>query len=389
MRKAFRKLGRRFLRSRSLIVAILAVAFFVNVPYAAEEMPDDLIAKLEEIRKDRGLPALAVAAVRHGKLIVNVATGVRKLGSDELVTTDDQWHLGSCTKSMTAMLAGMMVDEGKLAWHTTIGEIFPDLQGAMRPEWHGVTLEQLLSHRSGAPEHPPVDLWAEALDQKGTPTEQRMAILRGTVCLPPEAPRGKKFIYSNEGYAIAGAMIERVTGTPWEDLMRERIFEPLGMTSAGFGAPASKDKVDQPWGHLGEIGELRPVPPGPMADNPPAIGPAATVHASLADFARYANWHADWKRAEPRLLTEETFDHLHKTIPGQEYALGWLVQERDWAGGDVFWHTGSNAMFYAVMWVAPDRDAAFVAATNAAHSEADDACNDAVVALIRRVLGKY
>jgi len=80
---------------------------------------------------------------------------------------------------------------------------------------------------------------------------------------------------------------------------------------------------------------------------------------------------------------------LHKRAPGQDYALGWLVDDRDWAGGDVLWHTGSNAMFYAVMWVAPEREATFVAATNAAHSEADDGCNDAIVALIRRVLGKY
>jgi len=357
---------------------------------AAEDLaPEDFTTKLEEIRRERGLPALAAAAMRHGKLVINAAAGVRKLGADELVTTDDKWHLGSCTKSMTAMLAGMMVDEGKLSWHSTIGEIFPDLNGAMRPSWRNVTLDQLLTHRSGAPGNPPVELWAEALEQKGTPTEQRLAILRGIVCNPPEAPHGKKFIYSNEGYAIAGAMIERVTGEAWEDLMRERIFEPLGMTSAGFGAPATPGKIDQPWGHLGEVGELRPVPPGPMADNPPAIGPAATVHASLADFARYADWHADWKRAEPRLLTEESFNHLHQSSPNDDYALGWLVQERDWAGGNVLWHTGSNAMFYAVMWVAPEKEATFVAATNAAHSEADDACNAAVVAMIRRVLGKY
>ncbi len=390
MRQVFCKMSRWLLRSRSLLIFIFASGIFVNAPYAAEEgAPEELIVKLEEIRKDHGLPALAVAAIRHGKLVINAATGVRKLGADEQVTTDDQWHLGSCTKSMTAMLAGMMVDEGKLSWHTTIGEVFPDLHGAMRSGWSNVTLDQLLTHRSGAPEHPPVELWAAALEQKGTPTEQRLAILRGIVCEPPEAPHGKKFIYSNEGYAIAGAMIERVSGSAWEVLMKERIFDPLGMTSAGFGAPASPGKVDQPWGHLGEIGELRPVAQGPMADNPPGIAPAATVHASLADFARYADWHADWKRAEPRLLTEETFNHLHQRAPNQEYALGWLVQERDWAGGDVLWHTGSNAMFYAVMWVAPEKDATFVAATNAAHSEADDACNDAVVAMIRRVLGKY
>jgi CubicO group peptidase (beta-lactamase class C family) len=389
MRKLFRRLCPRFPFLRKALPVIFCFGIFVNTPRAAEEEPDEMTVKLEEIRKERGLPALAAAAIRHGKIIVNAATGVRKLGADEPVTTDDQWHLGSCTKSMTATLAGMLVDEGKLSWHTTIADVFPEMRDAMRPSWRTVTLEQLLTHRGGVPAHPPVDLWADAIEQKGTPTEQRLALARGTICLPQEESHGRKFIYSDEGYGIVGAMIERVTGEAWEDLLRERLFEPLGMTSAGFGAPASPGKVDQPWGHLGEIGELHPVEPGPLADNPPAIGPAATVHASLADFARYADWHSNWQRADPRLLTEETFNHLHKRAAGQDYALGWLVEERDWAGGDVFWHAGSNSMFYAVMWVAPDREATFVAATNADHSEADDGCNDAIVALIRRVLGKY
>ncbi len=347
-----------------------------------------MTVKLDEIRKEHGLPGIAAAAIRHGKVVVNAASGVRKLGSEEAVTTDDQWHLGSCTKSMTATVAGMLVDEGRISWHTTIGDVFPELKGSMNPFWRTVTLEQLLVHRGGAPSHPPADVWAKALEQSGSPTEQRLAMVCGMMCYPPEE-HGRKFIYSDIGYGIVGAMLERVAGESWEDLLRERLFEPLGLTTAGFGAPASPGKLDEPWGHLGEIGELRPVAPGPMADNPPAIGPAATVHASLADFARYADWHADWKRAEPRLLTEETFNHLHHSPKDQDYAMGWMLDDRDWAGGNVFWHAGSNAMFYAVMWVAPERDATFVAATNAAYSEASDGCNDAIVALIRRVLGKY
>src|SRR5438552_2126923 len=104
MRQVFRKMCRWLFQSRSLLLVLFVFGIFVNTPYAAEEAPDDLMVKLEEIRKDHGLPAIAVAAIRHGKLVINAASGVRKLGSDEAVTIDDQWHLGSCTKSMTAML---------------------------------------------------------------------------------------------------------------------------------------------------------------------------------------------------------------------------------------------------------------------------------------------
>ena len=390
MRNVQRRAGRRsFLK---MLTGVAALGVTIHPSFAVEDDDDDtdeLTTKLESIRRDHGLPALAAAAMRRGKLVATSATGVRELGAKEHVTIDDRWHVGSCTKSMTATVAGMLVDEGKLHWNSTIAEIFPEIEEAMRPAWRPVTLEQLLMHRSGAPEHPPVDVWAEALQRNGTPTNQRLTLLKGMVCEQPDEPRGRKFIYSNEGYAIAGAMMERVTECSWEDLMQKRLFDPLGMKSAGFGEPAQPGKVDQPWGHLWQLGELRPVAPGPMADNPPAIGPAATVHVSLADLARYASWHADWDRAEPRLLTEETFNRLHKRGPGQDYAMGWLVQDRDWAGGDAYWHTGSNAMFYAVMWVAPEKDTVFVAATNAAHEEADDACNEAVITLIRQVLKKY
>jgi CubicO group peptidase (beta-lactamase class C family) len=357
-------------------------------PPSERDSTEDLTAKLEAIRKVHDLPALAAAAMYHGKLVENAATGVRKLGETDWVTTDDKWHIGSCTKSMTATLAAMFVDEGKLEWNTTVADVFPELRHTMCGNWNEVTLEQLLTHLGGAPLKPPRSLWYEALQQNGTPMDQRYNLLRGLFTRPLAAPRGSRFIYSNEGYAIAGAMIERVTGRAWEDLMRERIFEPLGMTSAGFGAPASVGKVDQPWGHSGGMGELRPVPPGPDADNPPAIGPAATVHCSLADLARYASWHAGWEHGGKMLLSYHSFDKLHQATAGQEYGMGWLVQPRDWADGMTFWHTGSNAMFFAVMWVAPEKDAVFVAATNAAHEEADDACNDAVVAMIHRVLGR-
>jgi CubicO group peptidase (beta-lactamase class C family) len=367
----------------------VALAVLTSPAPAANEESEELTAKIDTIRKEHELPGLAVAAMYHGKLVANVATGVRKQGEPELVTVDDKWHIGSCTKSMTATLAAMFVDEGKLEWSTTVGDVFPELRHTMCGHWGEVTLEQLLTHLGGAPLKPPRSLWREALQQNGTAMDQRYNLLRGLFTRPVAAPRGSKFIYSDEGYAIAGAMIERETGHAWEDLMRERIFEPLGMKSAGFGAPASVGMVDQPWGHLGGVGELRPVPPGPDADNPPAIGPAATVHCSLADFARYAYWHTGRERSGKMLLSYQGFSKLHQTTPGEEYGMGWLVQSREWADGLVFWHTGSNAMFYAVMWVAPEKDAVFVAATNAAHEQADDGCNEAVIALIREVLGKY
>src|SRR5690606_36603209 len=151
---------------------------------------------------------------------------------------------------------------------------------------------------------------------------------------------------------------------PWEQLMRERLFVPLGMTSAGFGAPGSAEAVDQPRGHRANG---CPQDPGAGADNPPAIGPGGTVHCTLQDWARFIAMHVDGASdaapGAPPLLQKETLESLH--IPcagkGQPYAMGWLITERPWARGEqdgdrgrVLTHAGSNTMWFAVAWLAPE-----------------------------------
>jgi CubicO group peptidase (beta-lactamase class C family) len=312
------------------------------------------------------------------------ATGTRRAGTEESVTLDDVWHLGSCTKSMTASVCAMLVEDGKMRWEMTIGETFPELRKTMSPAWRTARLDQLLVHRAGAPTTPPADLWRIAKERSGTPTEQRRAFVEGLLARAPEHAPGTHWAYSDCGYAIVGAMMERVTGKPWEDLMRDRLFIPLGMTSAGFGEPASPGEVDQPWGHRGEEAPYKPIPPGPAADNPPAIGPAATVHCSISDFARYAAWHVAGARDNGWLLESESFHKLHTPPEEQDYAMGWAVTKRRWAGGLTLMHNGENEMFYAVMWLGPGENTCFVAACNADGPEADAACDEAIKMMINR-----
>jgi len=343
--------------------------------------------QLETIRKKNHLPALAAAAICNGQIVEIGATGVRKWGESIPVCVDDAWHIGSCTKSMTATVAAMLIEQGYLDWETSVGEVFPEWAEVMDPGWENVTLYELLTHRAGAPAHPPDDAWLRAWAQHGTPTEQRKEFIQKIISLPPAEPRGHKFIYSNQGYAIAGAMLERRTGRTWEELMRSMLFIPLGMTTAGFGSPGTDDELDQPWGHAGNVRRLEPVPPGPASDNPPAIGPAGTIHCSIGDLAKYAAFHASMGASAPGLLSRVGFEELHARAPGEQYGCGWCVEPRQWGSGDVFYHTGSNTMWYCAMWVAPEQNCAFVAATNCASDLADDGCDQAIKALLNRVLG--
>ena len=361
----------------SFTLASLAMA-------TAGESADAIQSKMEAIRERRRFPALAAIVMIDGKIQSLVATGVRKEGASAKVTTDDCWQIGSDTKSMTATLAAMSVEKGEVKWRTTVAEVFPELRDRMAPAWREATLEQLLTNRGGAPGNAPRDLWAEAWKKVGAPMEQRMAFITDLVSRPPEAPPGSRFIYSNQGYAIAGGMLERIAKKPWEDLMRERLFIPLGMTSAGFGAPGTLGKIDQPWGHSGP--DRKPNEPGPEADNPPAIAPAAAVNCSLTDLARYAGMHAAGERTGAIILKPESFVKLHTPPPGGDYAFGWIVTRRAWAGGTALSHSGSNTMFFVNIWLAPAKNAVLIAATNSAGEDAAAGTNDAIDALIQQFL---
>jgi CubicO group peptidase (beta-lactamase class C family) len=370
----------------SLGATALVRAIDLKTPGSASS--DPVSQMLEEIRAKHHFPALAAAVVVDGKTVVTSAVGFRKNGGTEKVTADDKFHIGSDTKSMTATVAAMLVEQGKIAWTTTIGETFPNFKNDIHPDYRGVTLEQLLSQRGGAPANPPSDLWLKAWAAKGTPAEQRLAFIKGILARAPEAKPGTKFIYSNQGYAIAGVMLEKSAGKPWEDLLRSLLFQPLGMTSAGFGAPASPGKVDQPWGHAKALlSGLQPVPPGPRADNPLAISPAGAVHCSVGDLAKYAAFHMAGERGESKLLNAESFQKLHTPV-SEDYALGWKVLERPWAGGRAITHAGSNTMFYVVIWMAPAKNSAVIVATNVGANEAFQGCDEAVGRLIEQYLGK-
>jgi CubicO group peptidase (beta-lactamase class C family) len=373
-----------------IILTALALAIFAPGVIAAADSPhptDIPNQPLEAIRKKYELPAMALIVVKGGKICERDAVGVRKFGDPTPVTTNDIFHIGSCTKSMTATLAAILIEEGKLRWDTTIAEVFPELKGKMDKQYESVTVEQLLHHRGGVPGEPPPAAWAQAWQEKGTPTGQRREFIEAILALPPQAAPGTKMIYSNQGYAIVGAMLEKITGRDYESLITEKLFKPLRMDTAGFGPPGTASKVDQPWGHVTRLGMIIPV----QADNPPAVSPAGRVHCSLDDLARFVMFHL--RPGTNGLLKAETVARLHappKNLkiesPGENYACGWIVLQRGWAGGNALMHNDSNTMWYIVMWLAPEKNSGVIAATNMAGANAEKACDDAATVMIQKWL---
>jgi CubicO group peptidase (beta-lactamase class C family) len=385
---------------------LLLLALLLPASLRAEEKapppskpPASLDALLEPFRKKHDVPALGGGVVVGERLVAVGATGVRRRGAKAKVTAKDLWHIGSCTKAMTATLVGKLVDAGKLEWTTTLEAAFPDLGKKIHSSYRKVTLADLLAHRAGTPNDlRPDGLWARLWKHEGPPLAARRTLAESVLAKAPAATPGTRYLYSNAGYAIAGHVAERVARKGWEELVRAELFEPLGMTAVGFGPPGSGEGLGQPQGHRADG---TPVPPGPGADNPPAIGPAGTVHCSIESWARFVSLHLRGARdgEEKLLLERETLREIQRPRRGQTYALGWQTAERPWGGGRpstgagrksgrVLTHAGSNTMWFAVAWLAPRRGFAVLVTVNQGGEKAAKAADEAAGALIRWHLGR-
>lgn len=290
---------------------------------------------------------------------------------------------------MTATLLATLVAEGTLAWDDTLGHRLEDLP--IDPGYQDVTLAELLRMRAGTPSNGPLFFYApaERTGQLTGPLARKRYVWHLLQTPPnswPDASPGRgTHHYSNASYVIAGHVAERVTGQTWEDLMKSRLFKPLGMASAGFGPPsASPDGTLPPLNPLGHTHDGKPVPPGPFADNAMLLGPAGTVHASLTDWAAFLQCHLDGPHLPPGQrdalgLTADHYRTLHDPGPldlgtpqdPRGYAMGWGVLTRKWAGlngqpGTALAHSGSNTLWYAVTWLAPERRLAALVVTNTA-----------------------
>jgi CubicO group peptidase (beta-lactamase class C family) len=324
-----------------------ATSFALALSALAAE-PKDISAQLEAVRAKYHIPACASAVIEKGRIVALGATGFRRVDRNVRVTPADIWHIGSCTKSMTATLVGVLVDEGKLRWDTSVAEALPGVP--CHPGWRQVTVWHLVTQRSGIAGMTR-EQW-RALDAgSGTPREQRATFARTLVAQAPGEPPGK-FAYSNSGYGLLGAIIERAGNASYEDLLRTHIFAPLGLETAGFGAPATPGQLDQPWGHYQRSEQLVPADPTPDNQFPPALAPAGCVHMSLADFARYAWWLST---GEPRLVKAGTFAQLQTPPAGSTYAGGLWKTVLPGVGGEAVCHTGHIGGLFGVFHAGKER----------------------------------
>jgi CubicO group peptidase (beta-lactamase class C family) len=324
--------------------------------------------RLRRLRERAGSPALAAAVARRDRLAQIWVDGERAVATGIAVQQGDVWHIGSISKSMTATLVARLVDSGMLGWDDTVGEVMRTVAPNMDRAYRDATLRHLLSHRAGLPGEIPDDEFNQLSPELPDAREERRAYVRIALAMQPCGRLGSTFEYSNNGYVVAAAMLEARLGRSWEDLTRRHLFEPLGLSTAGFGAPGRLGAIDQPVGHLKEENsEARSAVfvGAEVTDNPAVLGPAGRIHMSLQDLLRYLAAHRD----RAALLKPQTWATLHAPPFGGDYAMGWNVES-----DGTLWHNGSNTMWYAE---ALFDSAAGIAAAGACN-DADDKSQEAV-----------
>lgn len=221
-------------------------------PHGSADVQAQLAAQVAAVLRERHVPAAAVAALRGGQPAWAFATGASDLTRPGAVAGADTWFkLGSLTKSVTALAAGLLVDEGRLAWDAPLAQALPELQAA-DPRVAGFTLRQLLSHRTG------LDLdRLEALLWPQPNAYTEADLLAGIAALRADPREAPGFHYSNVNYALAGLVIARAASRPFGRFVAARIFEPLHMdcTMGGFNRAQRPDLAEP---H--HMASSRPVP---------------------------------------------------------------------------------------------------------------------------------
>jgi CubicO group peptidase (beta-lactamase class C family) len=366
---------------RRLLVVVASVLVISARPAAGSELEE----KLAALCKQQDVPGIIAASVGPEGIIESACSGVRKRGTSDAIGKDDQFAIGSNSKSFTATLAAVLVDDKAIEWSTTIFDVWPD-----QPVHEGfkkVTLEQLLAHTGGLQGDLPTKgkEWASFFAEKFKPEQERARMCHLVLTRPPEGTIGK-FAYSNLGYVIAAAMLEERAKKPLEQLMKDRIFKPLGMTKTEFFSAnkLKREKGQLLWGHKAKSGD--PIKPGASgSENPTVYASCGTIRTTINDWAKYIGWHLK-ESARPVLKQDKTLRRLHEGVadrgaPGQKYGFGWIHFDSPF--GRTLQHTGNNTNQFSLVWVMPEAKRATLAITNTGQEQAFTACDAATLTLMQ------
>jgi CubicO group peptidase (beta-lactamase class C family) len=319
------------------------------------EIPAQLAARLEQqvrsVQREKRLPSIAAAVLRDGEVVWETAVGAADVEAEVEATTDTQYRIGSITKTFTAAAIMQLRDAGKLDLEDTLDR---HVEGpAYTP-----TIRRLLSHASGLQRETHDDSWLTL--RFAQPDELLETLGQAELVLPS----GARFHYSNLAFALLGIVVQRASGMPYQDYVRERLLEPIGLTRVSFEPepPAAKGYIAQPYAD--GVWETVGVETGAWAS-------AGQLWGTVADISRWGAFLAD---PDESVLASSSAEEMRavQTISDPErwlsgYGLG-LMLSRD---GDriLAGHGGSMPGFIARLFFSAKEKVAVALLTNESEAE--------------------
>jgi CubicO group peptidase (beta-lactamase class C family) len=367
---------------------LVAIVFACAIPAgaqssraAAQKAAQDRAAQIQEFDafvakglKDWNVPGISVSVVKNDSVIFSKGYGVRKLGTPGAVDDQTLFGIMSTTKAFTALSLAMLVDEHKVAWNDPVSKWLPEMEFPGAFETRELTVKDLLTHNTGIGN---ADLLWTRNDFS------RAEILRRVRYLTPDYSIRNGFVYQNVMYAAAGEVVARASGVSWEDFVRTRIFQPLGMTRSyptlGIMRATRDPNVSSP--HFTVRDTIRVIDDEP-AD---AIESAGAIWSTAGDMAKWMRFLLDSGRVNgTRLVSARNFGELFRAqavgppdgfyptsqiIKPRRETYGFGFFEEDFRGRYVVYHTGSLAGRTAIIGLLPDQGVGVYAFGNLDHAE--------------------
>ncbi|MCT9087758.1 beta-lactamase family protein [Streptomyces sp. ASQP_92] len=323
---------------------------------------DQWQARLDRLRRTHHVPGATLAVLTHGT-IHELASGVLHTGTGVEATTDSVFQLGSLAKTYTATLIMRLADAGRLDLDAPVRTVLPDFTVADEEAARTITPRQLLSHTSGLT----CDFTFDS--GRGDDCLERYVDAAAGVAL--DCPPGSACSYSSLGYNVLGRIVEVLTGTTWDQALKDLLLTPLGLTHT-MTLPEEALAFRTAMGHLGEYGHAPE--PAPAWDlMPRSAGPYGRVLATAGDVARFARLHlADGTAPDgARLLSTDSVRAMRTrevdspdkwTVHADGWGLGWTLY--DWNGVRGFGHDGASIGQYGFLRVVPSAGVALALLTN-------------------------
>jgi CubicO group peptidase (beta-lactamase class C family) len=321
---------------------------------------DDIVT---DSMKRLEVPGMAIAIIKDKEVVYSKGFGYRDVEKQMPVTPDTLFAIGSSTKAFTSFVLGTLVDQGKLEWDKPVRNYIPWFRLYEPAIGEHLTPRDLLTHRSGLPRHDLV--WYNNYAASRKYLVERLAYVE------PSADLREKFQYNNLMFLTAGYLTEVITGQKWEDAIRERILQPLGMTRTNFTVEDSQKDADFAQPYQKKDDKIVKMPFRPITN----LGPAGSINSSVNEMSRWVLVHLNGGKFGDKLIASaSTVGDMHlphmvtgavsdrPDISSPDYGMGWFVDT--YRGHRRVYHGGNIDGFSANVMLLPEDGIGFVVLTN-------------------------